>query len=135
MKSCETCLQCLEDCPTQCISTERFLIHAENCLTWLNESEGDFPDWVKPDWHNALIGCMQCQLICPVNKTQVKKVKNGPEFSEEESGLILQKTPFEKLLEPTQQKLVSISADDWYEVLARNLSVLIKKQQITPHAL
>jgi epoxyqueuosine reductase len=126
MRACETCFKCLENCPTQCISTDRFLIHAENCLTWLNESEGDFPNWVKPDWHNALIGCMRCQLICPVNKTQIKKVADGPEFSEKETGLLLQKTPFDKLAEETHEKLVSISADDWYDVLARNLDLLMK---------
>jgi epoxyqueuosine reductase len=126
MKACETCLKCLENCPTQCISTDRFLIHAENCLTWLNENEGDFPDWVKPDWHNALIGCMRCQLICPVNKTQIKNVAEGPAFSEKETGLLLQKVPFDKLAEETREKLISISANDWYEVLTRNLSVLMK---------
>jgi epoxyqueuosine reductase len=126
MRACETCFKCLENCPTQCISTDRFLIHAENCLTWLNESEGDFPDWVKPDWHNALIGCMRCQLICPVNKTQIKKVADGPAFSEEETGFILNKTSFETLQEVTREKLARISADDWYEVLARNLNLLMK---------
>ncbi|MDO9333034.1 MAG: 4Fe-4S double cluster binding domain-containing protein [Dehalococcoidales bacterium] len=133
MKACETCFKCLENCPTQCISTDRFLIHAENCLTWLNESEGDFPDWVKPDWHNALIGCMHCQLICPVNKTQIKKVADGPIFSEKETGLLLQKIPSDKLAEVTRDKLVSISANDWYEVLARNLRVLIESRLFTPH--
>ena len=128
MRACETCFKCLENCPTQCISTDRFLIHAENCLTWLNESEGDFPDWVKPDWHNALIGCMRCQLICPVNKTQIKKVADGPTFSEKETGLLLQKMPFDKLAEETREKLVKISADDWYDVLARNLNLLMKNK-------
>lgn len=126
MKACETCFKCLENCPTQCISTGRFLIHAENCLTYLNEGEREFPDWVKPDWHNALIGCMRCQLICPINKTRIKKVAEGPAFSEKETGLLLQKVPFDKLAEETREKLISISANDWYEVLARNLDLLIK---------
>jgi epoxyqueuosine reductase len=132
MKACDNCFKCLENCPTQCISTGRFLIHAENCLTYLNESEREFPDWVKPDWHNALIGCMRCQLICPVNKTQIKKVVDGPKFSEKETGLLLQKTPFDKLAEETREKLANISADGWYEVLARNLNALIESRRFIP---
>jgi epoxyqueuosine reductase len=125
MKACENCFKCLENCPTQCISTDRFLIHAENCLTWLNEITDDFPDWVKPEWHNAVIGCMRCQEICPVDSKQIGKVNTGPEFSEEETELILNKTPLEKISESTRIKLQSISADDWYDVFARNLKALI----------
>jgi len=126
MRACETCFKCLENCPTQCISTDRFLIHAENCLTYLNESENKFPNWVKPDWHNAIIGCMRCQLVCPVNKAQIKKVVDGPQFSEKETELILQKTPLDNLPKITRENISSISGDDWYEVFPRNLNVLLK---------
>lgn len=126
MRACETCFKCLENCPTQCITTDRFLIHAENCLTYLNESESEFLDWVNPLWHNAIIGCMRCQLVCPVNKAQTKKVVDGPQFSEKETKLILQKTPLEKLPKQTGEKIISISGDDWYEVFPRNLNVLLK---------
>ncbi len=125
MKACENCFKCLENCPTQCIPTDRFLIHAENCLTWLNEITDDFPGWVRPDWHNAVIGCMRCQEVCPVDKAQIKKIVAGPEFSEQETELILQKIPLEELPQPTRDKLLSISADDWYGVFARNLKALI----------
>jgi epoxyqueuosine reductase len=125
MKACENCFKCLENCPTQCISTDRFLVHAENCLTWLNEITDDFPDWVRPEWHNAVIGCMRCQVVCPVDKSQIKKIVAGPEFSEQETELILQKIPIEDLPEPTRDKLLSISAEDWYDVFARNLRALI----------
>jgi epoxyqueuosine reductase len=127
MKACENCFKCLENCPTQCIPTDRFLIHPEKCLTWLNEITDDFPDWVKPEWHNAVIGCMRCQEVCPVDSKQIDKVNTGPEFSEEETELILNKISLEKMPESTRIKLLSISADDWYDVIARNLKVLIQK--------
>lgn len=126
MKSCENCFKCLENCPTQCITPDRFLIHAENCLTWQNERERNFPTWVKPDWHNSLIGCMRCQLICPVNKAQIKKVVDGPQFSEDETVSILNKKPLNTLSDETRQKLIEISADNWYEVLTRNLKALMR---------
>jgi epoxyqueuosine reductase len=126
MKACENCSKCIENCPTQCISPDRFLVHAGNCLTWLNEIEDEFPGWVKPEWHNAVIGCMRCQEICPVDSKQVDKIARGPEFSEKETALILEKTPLDKLPEPTKEKLQVISADDWYNVFGRNLRALIQ---------
>ncbi|MHB8105012.1 MAG: 4Fe-4S double cluster binding domain-containing protein [Dehalococcoidales bacterium] len=130
MKACETCFKCGDNCPTHCIPTDRFLVHAENCLTWHNEQADALANWIKPDWHNALIGCMRCQLICPVNKKQLNNVVPGPVFSEEETGLLLQKLPLASLPEETQRKLAEIAMDDSYEVLGRNLDALIKSQSL-----
>jgi epoxyqueuosine reductase len=126
---CEFCSKCVENCPTKCIDTDRFLVHAERCLTFLNENEADFPKWAPPGFHNALVGCMRCQDVCPVNKPHVRTIKNGPVFSEKETNLILEKTPFKDLPLETQNKLKDIEYDDkWlYGFLARNLKVLINK--------
>ena len=129
MVDCENCSLCRENCPTGSIPVDRFLIHAENCLGFLNETEPDFPYWVQhqPDWHNALVGCMRCQFVCPVNKPYLNKIVVGPSFSEEETGLILNKIPLENLSPETRRKL-KIS-DGVYPLLARNLSALIEKQR------
>ena len=129
MVDCENCSLCRENCPTGSIPVDRFLIHAENCLGFLNEMEPDFPYWVQlqPDWHNVLIGCMCCQFVCPANKPYLDKIVAGPSFSEEETGLILNKTPLENLSQETRQKL-KIS-DGVYSLLAPNLSALIAKQK------
>jgi epoxyqueuosine reductase len=129
LKACENCFQCLENCPTHCITTDRFLVHAENCLTWFNERDNDFPEWIKPEWHNALIGCLRCQLVCPVNKPYLRKIVAGPPFYEEETELILNRTTIEKLAPETRQKLESIAYGEMYPLLTRNLSVLIEKQR------
>jgi len=135
MKTCEKCVKCREACPPRCIPEDRFLLHAEKCLTWHNEMERPLPDWVKPEWHNALVGCMVCQRVCPANRYQNDKIAPGPAFSEEETGSILQKPPLEKLPEATRQKIESIAMDDSYDVLARNLAVLIKSQDMAGVAL
>ena len=129
MEACENCSLCRESCPTGSIPVDRFLIHAENCLGSLNEREPDFPYWVQlqPDWHNALIGCMRCQFVCPVNKPYLDNIVVGPSFSEEETGLILNKTPLENLSPATLKKL-KIS-DGVYSLLAPNLNALIEKQK------
>ena len=133
MEACENCLLCRENCPTGSISADRFLIRAENCLGYLNEKEPDFPYWVQlqPDWHNALIGCMLCQFVCPVDKPYLHKIVAGPSFSEEETDLILDKTPLKNLSLETRQKLAI--PDEVYHLLARNLDALIKKQNKVMH--
>jgi len=129
MVECENCSLCRESCPTGSIHADRFLIHAENCLGFLNEMEPDFPYWVQlqPDWHNALTGCMRCQFACPVNKSYLDNIVVGPSFSEEETGLILNKTPLEDLSPETRQKLKT--GDGIYPLLATNLRALIEKQK------
>jgi epoxyqueuosine reductase len=128
MKACEGCFLCRENCPTGCIPNDRFLLHAENCLTRHNERDDILENWIKPDWHNALIGCMRCQLVCPVNKKQLGRIVAGPVFSETETALLLQNTPLNTLPYETRQKLSAIAMVDLYEVLARNLDLLIKNQ-------
>jgi epoxyqueuosine reductase len=132
MKDCENCSLCRENCPTGSIPDDRFLIHAENCLGSLNEREPDFPYWVhyQPDWPNALIGCMRCQFVCPANKPYTQKIVAGPHFSEEETGLILSKTPLETWPPETRHKLVF--AERNYPLLGSNLSALIEKQKNVP---
>lgn len=127
MPACEKCSKCAENCPTKAIAAERFLLHAENCLTWHNEREVPVPDWIKPGWNNALIGCMRCQLICPVNKNQLNFIEAGPEFTEAETEMLLQKTPSDSLPEATKQKLIAIALDESAELMGRNLKLLIDR--------
>jgi epoxyqueuosine reductase len=130
MKACENCFKCGENCPTGCIPKDRFLFHAERCLTYFNEMEKPFPEGVQPVWHNALIGCMRCQEVCPVDKNQLKNIAGGPEFTERETALVLRRPPLDQLPEALKQKLVSVAMDESYDVFARNLEALIKSQDL-----
>ena len=131
MKACEKCFLCRKNCPTGSITADRFLIHAEKCLTLSNEMEINFPKWIQPDWHNALIGCLHCQAVCPVGKPYLSKSATGPTFSEEETRLILNNTPVEKLAHETKRKLDTMIHDEIFSVMVRNLGALIEKQKIT----
>jgi epoxyqueuosine reductase len=129
MKACDNCILCLENCPTESITADRFLIHAEKCLGFINEKEPDIPYWVKlqPDWTNALIGCMCCQSVCPANKSYLQNIKNGPSFSEEETVKILNKISWEQLPTGIRKKLEDVRGV--YPLLAGNLGALIEKQK------
>jgi len=126
MNECDRCKACLNTCPTGAIAADRFLIHAEKCITFFNENTGNFPGWIDPAWHNSLIGCMQCQLICRANKHFAEWVEAGESFEQAETGLILDEVPPDELPSETVQKLNRGYIVDYLDVLPRNLRALLK---------
>jgi epoxyqueuosine reductase len=95
-------------------------------MPYLNEERGEFPEWVDPAWHNSLVGCMKCQLICPVNKRFVKWVEEGEAFNEAETELILNGVPLERIPPEIVHKLNRGYMLDYLDVLPRNLRALLK---------
>jgi epoxyqueuosine reductase len=122
---CETCNACVKKCPSGAISSDRFLLHAERCLTYHNESEKLFPDWIDPSWHNCLIGCMICQDVCPENPKSVRRTLRVATFSKEETEQILRNVPKGSLKPETAAKLSRIYPPDDYKLLSRNLGALL----------
>ncbi len=126
MKECDRCKACLNECPTRAIVPDRFLIHAERCITFLNEGREEFPGWVDSAWHNSLIGCMKCQLVCPVNKRFIKWVEEGEDFNEAETQLILNGVPLDRVPPETAHKLNRCYMLEYLDVLPRNLRALLE---------
>jgi epoxyqueuosine reductase len=124
---CESCTACLRLCPTGAIVGERFLIHAERCLTYHNEAADDFPDWIDPSSHHCLIGCMRCQTICPENKAVLNWFEQRAEFSEQETGYLLARVPFDMLPAATAAKITGLEINEEYRLLCRNLSMIIAR--------
>ena len=128
LDQCQKCEACVKKCPTGAISSDRFLLHAEKCLTFHNERDNPFPEWIDPSWHNCLIGCMFCQNVCPANKPSVRRIVPVATFSDEETELILKNTPKQDLRQETLEKLEATSLLDGYELVSRNLNALLKSQ-------
>jgi len=122
---CESCVACLRRCPTGAIAEERFLLHAERCLTYHNEAANDFPNWIDPSWHHCLIGCMRCQTICPENKAVVNWYEDRAEFSEQETGYFIRRVPLDRLPSETTKQIKSLEINVDYQLLCRNLSMII----------
>jgi epoxyqueuosine reductase len=124
---CSTCSACVKMCPTGAIAPDRFLLHAERCLTFHNEKSGDvpFPEWIKKSAHNSLIGCMICQAVCPENVVVKKWLADPVEFSERETELILGGQSPEILGGIVIDKLTKIGLNDSLHLLPRNLSVML----------
>jgi epoxyqueuosine reductase len=128
MAQCEKCTACMNACPTNAISSDRFQLYAERCLTFQNERANDFPGWLSPTWHNSLMGCMICQKVCPANKNFAKWIETGAAFDAAETDLILNGAPREQLPAETFEKLKKLGMTEYYGVLGRNLRALIRRQ-------
>jgi epoxyqueuosine reductase len=130
MDRCETCSACLHHCPAGAITADRFLLHAERCITFHNEKPGDvpFPTWMDPAWHNCLTGCLHCQRVCPENRGVWSWFEEGAEFSQEETALLLEGLPFDQLPAATAEKLERLNLDAYTDALPRNLSALLPQR-------
>ncbi|NVM35586.1 MAG: hypothetical protein HWN81_08310 [Candidatus Lokiarchaeota archaeon] len=128
MDMCKECSACTRKCPTGAIPTDRFLLRAERCITYHNEHppEIPFPQSINPTWHNCLVGCLHCQKVCPANKKVINWTEPGPEFSEEETKLILNGQNLDQLPMETKKKIEQYDLVDYYEVLPRNLGPFFK---------
>jgi epoxyqueuosine reductase len=125
MQRCRACKACLRACPTGAIAEDRFLLHAERCITFHNERSAAFPAWIDPAWHACLLGCMRCQSVCPENKAVLSWVEEKAEFTEEETHLLLSGAPHNSLLAGMAESLRRLDILDDLPVLARNLSILL----------
>ena len=128
MEMCKECSACVRKCPSGAISSDRFLLHVERCLTFHNEhtKEVPFPEWINPKWHNCVVGCLICQKVCPANKKVKQWIEPGPEFSEEETEMILNGKEYDDLPSEVSQKIEKFDLIKYKEVLHRNLKSFFK---------
>jgi len=119
MDACEGCSLCVENCPTGALSMNKELINSDICLTNINERDDGFPDWVRPEWHHVLAGCIKCQDVCPKNAPFLNNITELASFSEEETKAIMSGEITEELLAPLKLGWMSKS-------IPRNLKALLE---------
>jgi epoxyqueuosine reductase len=134
LERCSKCQACRRACPTEAIKDDRFVLHAERCLTFWNEKPGTvaFPEWVVDTWHNCMVGCMQCQTVCPENGGMLDWYEEGCEFSEEETRLLLRGVPVAELPVFLREKLERWDLLEMLDILPRNLDALLIRRDLRP---
>ncbi|HSR35063.1 MAG TPA: 4Fe-4S double cluster binding domain-containing protein [Anaerolineae bacterium] len=131
MEACQSCSACHRRCPAGAIAADRFLLHAERCLTFHNEKPADVPfaGWIEPSWHNCLIGCLECQTVCPENRQVRQWFEEGAEFSQEETALLLEGVPLGQMPASTVEKMERLGLDGYAGRLPRNLNALLHQRR------
>jgi epoxyqueuosine reductase len=125
---CQRCSACLKACPAEAIPQDRFLLRAERCLTFHNERQDHFPQWIDPSWHNCLIGCLHCQRVCPIDKNSLIRVQNGPSFAHHETKALLDELPIEQIPPETKTKFDKMDLTEYTAILGRNLRALMRRR-------
>ena len=121
LKECANCGACIKACPMGVISKDRFLIHAEKCYTLFSESISPIPSGIHPPSPDCIIGCLKCQMVCPVNKGRLKYKNTGVSFSAEETHAILDsKRMNSKLSEAIAAKYSVLGLSESSDILFRN---------------
>lgn len=134
MERCEDCEACVRSCPAGAIDPARFLLRAERCITFWNEQskEVPFPAWLDRSWHNCLVGCLHCQRVCPENQDVADSYEDGVEFSEEETGLLMEGKPASDLPLGLVEKLRRADILVALDTFPRNLGVIVEKRGPQP---
>lgn len=128
MNTCKTCTLCLQNCPTKAILKDRYLINNERCITSINESgTDDFPEWIDKSAHNAIAGCVKCQIVCPHNRNNVINSKDIVEFTEEETLSLLNSVPFDEFNEDLKKNIIELGMKNYLSTIPRNLKVLFEQ--------
>lgn len=131
MRNCQRCQACRRSCPTGAISSDRFLLHTDRCIVFHNEKKGNipFPAWMDPSWHNCLYGCLHCQRVCPEDRKFLQWIDEKEDFSQEETGLLLEGVPRDQLSAATIRKLEYLDLTDSLDSLPRNLGVFFRRSK------
>ena len=127
LDQCEKCSACVKACPSHAIAQDRFLLHAERCITFYNERTSPFPDWLSPSWHRCLVGCMVCQKACPANRDVMGWIREGPAFDNDETALLLEGATEDDLPARTLDTLRGLDMMEYLPVIGRNLKAVLKK--------
>ncbi|MHC4177307.1 MAG: 4Fe-4S double cluster binding domain-containing protein [Planctomycetota bacterium] len=131
MSFCESCQACLRSCPTGAIARNRFLLHAERCLTYHNEGSRPWPKGLAASAHHCLVGCMACQSKCPVNADLLRTEPTDVSFSEEETAALLAEAgpPGEELGRRIRTRLAGLGMAEYGPMLGRNLRALVARRR------
>lgn len=125
MDDCHDCFACTLDCPSGAILEDRFQLDSSRCIVYYHEVPGKFPEWLNTDWYEYLIGCMNCQRVCPINEPVIDWIGEEEYFSEEETALILDNAIFEEKHPETFAKMRRFGIDNM-NIIPRNLRLLLR---------
>jgi epoxyqueuosine reductase len=126
LDECSRCHACERHCPGGAVARERVLLRVERCLTAANEAAGSWPSWVTEAMHHALIGCLTCQRVCPVNPP-LPVVDTGVTFGADDTAALLSECGHpDAAWDAIRARLAHLGQPFLEDVLGRNLRALVR---------
>jgi epoxyqueuosine reductase len=127
LPECDSCEACGSACPTGAIREDRFLLHAERCLTNFNELPGAWPAWLATACHNCLVGCLYCQDACPQNVGRLMVEDVEVRFDLEETSTLVADAAVRSgpVWERIGGKVARLGLNEYEAMLGRNLRALL----------
>ncbi|MBN1698788.1 MAG: 4Fe-4S binding protein [Spirochaetales bacterium] len=129
-RRCTKCKACFAHCPTGAIRKNGFLIDNERCLSYWNESAEPFPEWMPKSAHHCLYDCIKCQVICPMNKDQIKHTVGPVRFNESETNMLLSGFIYERQSVSFKKKVKYLGLHQWPDGISKNIKTLIALNNI-----
>ena len=123
LRLCKGCSICIKDCPTKCIRDENFVIDVNHCITLYNELPDPFPEWIPPEVHHTLVGCLKCQYTCPANETRIKEIDKLAELTEKETEFLLGESKDENIHKQIAGKLPRFPSVNNLDYFRRNFKL------------
>ena len=126
-ENCDGCSACFDNCPTGTISSGRFLIDTDKCLSAINEGGTEpFPDWISKTAHHKLVGCIRCQNVCPMNFKALENITDTLEFDNAETDEILSG----KALDELPDKMKKLNVHYAWNSVPRNLTAMFNNPDL-----
>lgn len=125
LRLCKGCSICLKQCPTQAIRSNDFIIDQGRCITLYNELPDPIPTWIPATVHNALVGCLKCQLPCPGDEDVSKSFWDLGEIAETDTAKLLSGKIDAETERFLKAKLKRVGGGDNLPYIARNLKLVL----------
>ncbi len=125
LRLCKGCSICKKECPTGAIREDDFVIDPARCITLYNELPHPMPAWIPVSAHNALVGCLKCQLNCPGNEEVIHDFWDLGDVPEAETAALLGGQIDEKTAQALREKFKRIGGGDDLPYIARNLKLVL----------
>lgn len=106
--SCEDCGRCVEACPARAMDSQ-VTVDATRCLSCLliENHDEQLPDWVADVIGDRVVGCDECQLVCPHNAHAVPTAVRDFE-------------PTDAVMSLTRERILAMTGGDFKRTFAHS---------------
>lgn len=124
---CAGCRTCRQACPREAIGEGGLLLRPERCYTLVSETPGEFPPNISPPSPDCLVGCLECQRACPMNRGCLRYEEAPFALTREETEFLMSAPGTDApLWETIREKFETLHLSEDLAIYARNFRRLVE---------